>query len=470
MSTLYCTQKHQNPDTNRFCSQCGEKLNILTPTKRYRIIRELGQGGFGKTYLAEDNNRFKELCVLKEFAPQIQNPQALKKAEELFQREAGVLYELQHPQIPKFRELCSEVINNQEHLVLVQDYIPGETYRQLLYSQKTFSENQILNFLHQMLPVLQHIHAHGVIHRDISPENIILRNTDKLPILIDFGGVKTAAISAISAANQSLKLATHIGKPGYAPEEQLQQGKAYPSSDLYSLGVTAIVLLTGKEPKELFDNYHAKWQWRKHTNISPELAKILDKMISRQPQDRYQTAREVLQALPPTNIAPQNNHSTQVKTLVVAPAAPQQPAQTVPVAPPPNPAPVKLPSFNFLPIITAPLRGTLQILGKTAALGAGVLLVAGISAWAGYKLVSWTPPTLPKISNTGTEQTQTLEARLKAINLSEAQFYAMVDAEFYQKHPELNKRKLTNKSKDEKLRQEWVEIAENLLKKLEQRK
>ncbi len=470
MTPLYCTQKHQNPHTNRFCSQCGEKLPISTPTKRYRILRELGQGGFGITYLAEDNNRFKELCVLKEFAPQIQNPQALKKAEELFQREAGVLYELQHPQIPKFREFCYEVINNQEHLVLVQDYIPGETYRQILYAQKTFSENQILNFLHQILPILQHIHAHGVIHRDISPENIILRNTDKLPVLIDFGGVKTAAISAITAANQTLKLSTHIGKPGYAPEEQLQQGKAYPSSDLYSLGVTAIVLLTGKEPKDLFDNYHAKWQWRKHTNITPELAAILDKMISRQPTERYQTAREILQALPPTNITPQNNNSTQIKTLVVAPAAPQQQALPRPVAPPPTPAPAKLPSFNFLPIITAPLRWTLQILGKTAALGAGVLLLAGISAWAGYKIVSWAPPTLPKISNTSTEQPQTLEARLKAINLSEVQFYAMVDAEFYQKHPELNKRKLTNKPKDEKLRQEWLEIAENILKKLEQNK
>ncbi|MCT7950969.1 serine/threonine protein kinase [Ancylothrix sp. C2] len=468
MTTLYCTQKHQNPDTNRFCSQCGEKLNIPTPTKRYRIIRELGQGGFGITYLAEDNNRFKELCVLKEFAPQIQNPQALKKAEELFQREAGVLYQLQHSQIPKFRELCYEVINNQEHLVLVQDYIPGETYRQILYSQKTFSENQILNFLHQMLPVLQHIHAHGVIHRDISPENIILRTTDKLPILIDFGGVKTAAISAISAANQPLKFSTHIGKPGYAPEEQLQHGKAYPSSDFYSLAVTTIVLLTGKEPKDLFDNYNAKWQWRKHTNISPELAVILDKMISRHPADRYQTAREILQALPPTNIAPQNNNSTQIKTLVVAPAAPQQQAVPIPVAPPPTPAPLKLPNFNFLPIIFAPFHWTLKLISKTAFLSAGVLLLAGISAWAGYKLVSWTPPTLPKISNTSTEQPQTLQARLKALNLSEVQFYAMVDAEFYQKHPELNKRLLTNKPKDEKLRQEWVEIAEKTLKKLEE--
>lgn len=470
MTPLFCTQKHENPDKNRFCSQCGEKLTPPTAiiAQRYRIIEEIAQGGFGRTYLAEDNNRFQELCVLKEFAPQIQNPQALKKAEELFQREAGVLYQLQHSQIPKFRELCLDGNTGKERLFLIQDYIAGETYRQLLNNRQTFSEKEIIILLQQLLPVLQHIHALGIIHRDISPENIILRNTDKLPVLIDFGGVKTAAISAISAANNNLKLNTQIGKPGYAPEEQLQQGKAYPNSDLYSLGVTAIVLLTGKEPKELFDNYNAEWQWKKYTKTSPEIAKILDKMISRNPANRYQTAREILETLPPTNIPAKNSKFTQIKTLVVAPAAPQPTAKPPAIVQAPNPLPPKLPNFNFLPIIFAPIRRTLQIITKTTVLSAGVFLIVALSSWAGYKLVSWTPPNLPKIFPTSPEQPPTLEARLKALNLSEVEFYALVDKEFYQQHPELKNRPLTNKPKDEKLRQEWHEISEKILKKLEQ--
>ena len=117
MTNIYCSQGHQNPSGSRFCLQCGDRIGSV-PTSgnqgikagqtlgdRYVIIRQIGQGGFGKTYLAEDLNRFREACVLKEFSPQVQTRYVLQKAEELFQREASVLYKLQHPQIPRFREL-----------------------------------------------------------------------------------------------------------------------------------------------------------------------------------------------------------------------------------------------------------------------------------------------------------------------------------------------------------------------------
>ncbi|NEN98325.1 MAG: serine/threonine protein kinase, partial [Moorea sp. SIO3I7] len=103
---------------------------------RYRILRELGHGGFGRTYLAQDLNRFNELCVLKEFAPQVQGNHALQKAEELFEREAGVLYRLQHPQIPQFRELFQVQQQDKGTLLLVQDYVEGQTYRALLEARR----------------------------------------------------------------------------------------------------------------------------------------------------------------------------------------------------------------------------------------------------------------------------------------------------------------------------------------------
>jgi serine/threonine protein kinase, bacterial len=207
MTNLYCSKGHENYPGTRFCLKCGEKLmdNFITQgiqpgltlSDRYLIVRQVGQGGFGRTYLAEDINRFRELCILKEFSPQVQTPYVLQKAEELFQREANVLYQLQHPQIPRFREMFRVNQAGKEYLFLVQDYVEGETYSALLSYRiqqgLRFTEAEIRQLLQQILPILHYIHSLGVIHRDISPDNLILRSVDKLPVLIDFGGVKQVA-------------------------------------------------------------------------------------------------------------------------------------------------------------------------------------------------------------------------------------------------------------------------------------
>jgi serine/threonine-protein kinase len=276
MTNIYCSQGHQNPSGSRFCLQCGDKIaNVPTSGNqgiqpgqtlgdRYVIIRQIGQGGFGKTYLAEDINRFREACVLKEFSPQVQTRYVLQKAEELFQREASVLYKLQHPQIPRFRELLCLNLQGKESLFLVQDYVDGETYNSLLNSRKKqglkFTEAEIYQLLQQILPVLAYIHSLGVIHRDISPDNLMLRSSDQLPVLIDFGGVKQVAATVASQYYQTGAIAspingTLLGKIGFAPPEQMQTGVVSTSSDLYALAVTMLVLLTGKQPQELIDTY-----------------------------------------------------------------------------------------------------------------------------------------------------------------------------------------------------------------------
>ncbi len=276
---------------------------------RYRILHQLGHGGFGRTYLAEDINRFNELCVLKEFAPQLQGSFAARKAQELFEREAGVLYCLEHPQIPRFRELLSFKHNGKGYLLLVQDYVDGQTYHALLNNRSQqgmkFSEGEISHLLWQMLPVLEYIHSMGVIHRDISPDNLMLRNSDGLPVLIDFGSIKQIARKAqlelidekISTPETISMIGTVLGKSGYAPPEQMEQGVVCVHNDLYSLAATAIVLLTGKEPQQLIDPQTYEWRWQKQVTLNPRLEWVLSKMLEPAPSDRFTSATEIRQAL-----------------------------------------------------------------------------------------------------------------------------------------------------------------------------
>lgn len=261
---------------------------------RYRILQILGQGGFGRTYLAADQGRFNEYCALKEFIPPQSGDYALEKSKELFDREASVLYSIQHPQVPQFR-----AIFEQDHrLFLVQDYVEGKTYSHLLGERlalgQTFTSDEVQRFLQQLLPVLAHIHSKGIIHRDISPDNIMLRHQDGQPVLIDFGVVK-----AVATQLQSDDISpTTVGKPGYAPSEQIQGGQVFPSSDLYALAVTAIVMLTGRQPGELFDSVNFLWRWRPWIpQVTEPLASVLDRMLSLRPTERYAAASDVLQAL-----------------------------------------------------------------------------------------------------------------------------------------------------------------------------
>ncbi|NER33619.1 MAG: serine/threonine protein kinase [Oscillatoria sp. SIO1A7] len=316
MKPVFCSKGHANPPLNRFCQYCGEYLSSGNELSegvilgdRYRLVRKLGQGGFGITYLAQDINRFDELCVVKEFAPKVLGTPALTKAEELFEREAGILYKLQHPQIPKFRELCRCKVGQITRLFLVQSYIEGQNYSAILENRirqgQPFAEDEAKELLLQLLPVLDYIHARGIIHRDISPDNLILRSTDQLPILIDFGGVKQLAARI---ENQSIlfdlqlgiadsgAIVTRLGKAGYSPDEQLQQGLVYPHSDLYSLAVTVLVLLTGKEPRHLFDSKTLTWDWH-NLSLSYNLGAVLKKMLAANISDRYQTAAEVKKAI-----------------------------------------------------------------------------------------------------------------------------------------------------------------------------
>ena len=287
---------------------------------RYQIVRQLGHGGFACTYLAEDTKQLREPCILKEFTPLL--PQTvyddLQKAEELLEREADVLYKLQHPQLPHYRELFRVNLDGGGYLFLVQDYEPGQTYRSLLEARKhqglQFSEVEVCQLLLQILPVLGYIHSMGVIYRDICPDNLILRSSDSLPVLIDAGINQVAATVTSqlckSAASKPASPVNLLEKLSYSPYEQIQTGIVHPHSDLYALAATVLVLLTSKEPQELIDESTLTWNWQREVNLSPTLGAVLDKMLLPKPSQRYQSASQVLQALSGTSIG---GHKTETR-------------------------------------------------------------------------------------------------------------------------------------------------------------
>jgi serine/threonine protein kinase len=287
----YCLNPHcpkpENPDDVKFCRTCGTKLLLK---ERYRAIKPIGQGGFGKTFLAVDEDKpSKPRCVIKQFYPQSQGTNTLAKAVELFNQEAVQLDELgKHPQIPELLAYFTQ--ENRQYLV--QEFIDGQNLAQELAHRGAFSEIQICQLLSDLLPVLQFCHARHVIHRDIKPENIILRESDRKLVLVDFGAAKSATGTALN------KTGTSIGSPEYVAPEQMR-GKAIFASDIYSLGATCINLLTVRSPFDSYNTNNDTWVWQQYlqTPVSNELSRILNKMLESIPIRRYQTVDEVLKDL-----------------------------------------------------------------------------------------------------------------------------------------------------------------------------
>ena len=450
--SLYCTKNHINQPGSGFCTSCGEVLWLLPGyilASRYRINQHLGHGGFGRTYLAEDLHRFNERCVLKQFAPQEQASSQLEKAKMLFEREASALYKLSHPQLPAFREFfTADLGKGAKGLFLAQDYIEGTTYSDL---PKPLSEAEVSNLISQLLPVLTYIHSQGTIHRDISPDNLILRNSDRTPVLIDFGGVKQLVTASI---NQNGQVLTRLGKQGYAPEEQLRSGEVSPSSDLYALAVTALVLLTGKEPDELYDSHRGTWRWGKEIRVSGKLEKVLKKMLAYKQCDRYKSAEDVAKALKlPANL-PKITNISQIATVNV-------------VGHKNLPTPPSKPQGNTQVLVATPRFGWLKpIVLKVA--GASLLVVIAVNALP--LLRSSLKSLVPVITLTATvtdAQVANLVRRRQALKISSRFFNTTVNEAFYQKHPKLNRRSLKPAPEDADLRTDWYNIAEDLLNKLD---
>ncbi|NDJ16993.1 protein kinase [Myxacorys almedinensis A] len=306
---------------------------------RYLVQRILGQGGFGRTYLAADQYRFDELCVLKEFLPHKIGDYETQKSRDLFEQEAKILHQLEHAQIPKFLAYFEE----DERLFLVQEFVKGRTYSSLLRERQqrgeAFSELEIVEWLQQLLPVLTYIHDRGIIHRDISPDNIMLHQDHNVPMLIDFGVGKWTINMPYNGDETKPEPETKpiysrkhsvVGKIGYAPHEQLWMGQCFPNSDLYSLAVTAVVLLTGKAPQALIDPRSLEWQWRNFATVSDRFADMLNTMLENKPSERYSSAQDILAVLEERSLRDltDGSQSADPVTVVSRPALPINQANT----------------------------------------------------------------------------------------------------------------------------------------------
>lgn len=346
------------------CQACGQPIVLLRG--RYQTVQPLGQGGFGRTYLALDADRLHSRCVIKQFSPQVQGAKSLEKAIRLFNQEAVRLHELgEHAQIPTLLAYFEQ----DGFLYLIQQFIEGQSLLQEMRQQGAFSERQIRDVLADLLPILRFVHRHQVIHRDITPNNILRRPDGRL-ILIDFGVAKQLNDEPTGEAG-----GTRVGTEGYAPMEQFRGGKAFPASDLYSLGATCLHLMTQMRPDNLYDPLNGRWIWREYLlnkqgrAVSEQLAHILEHLLKDLVGDRYQSADEVMRDLNADSFSP-----TSTKTRSISPSPPLQaasrqapsaqaascrtttPPRVIPSQPPVKPSNPPIPASNP-PISTPPVSG-----------------------------------------------------------------------------------------------------------------
>ena len=283
----------KNPPQALVCRSCGIKLLLRD---RYRVIKILGKGGFGATYIANDLSLpGQPCCVVKQLRPASDSPEVFQMAKELFEREAETLGKIgNHPQIPRLLDYFEA----NKQFYLVQEYVSGRNLHQEVKKNGPFSEAGVRQFLSELLPLLKHIHAQRVIHRDIKPANILRREEDRKLVLIDFGAVKNQVSSnSFSMEGQTALTAFAVGTAGYAPPEQLSMRPVY-ASDVYSVGVTCLYLLTGKSPKNIdCDTSTGEMLWQKYVNVSDHLAQVLTKMLEASVRYRYKSADEALEAL-----------------------------------------------------------------------------------------------------------------------------------------------------------------------------
>ncbi|PSB48531.1 hypothetical protein C7B80_05610 [Cyanosarcina cf. burmensis CCALA 770] len=276
---LHC-QRPENADSTTRCTSCDSSLIL---SQRYRAIARIGQGGFGRTYLVEDISLPNSpRCVIKQFV----SPDRSQTANKLFEEEARRLKELgTHPQIPTF----IDYIEQSSGRYIVQEYIHGRNLEAELLETGAFDETKIRDLLIALVPVLEFVHSHQVIHRDIKPANIIRRERDRSLVLVDFGAAKRATQTELA------KTGTTIGSAGYAAPEQVS-GKVTFASDLYSLGVTCLHLLTQVEPFDLYSYSEDRWVWQDFLPqaVSPQLERILSRLVAKATTKRYLSAVDAL--------------------------------------------------------------------------------------------------------------------------------------------------------------------------------
>ncbi|MBV9385823.1 MAG: protein kinase [Chroococcidiopsidaceae cyanobacterium CP_BM_ER_R8_30] len=288
-ASVGCTHRG-NPPNNLFCIHCGQPISVQRTIRQYQILRTLGRGGMGTTFLAWEpaevsQQRQPRLVVLKEMNADMAK---IAKAQELFEREARILKSLHHPGIPEYYDFFVEAGKK----YLAMQLVHGQDLEKRILSLGPVTPSQAIGWMIQTCEVLDYIHSHKppLIHRDIKPANLMARTADNSIVVLDFGAVKE--IGTIPG--------TRIGAEGYSAPEQ-ERGQPLTQSDLYAIGPTLIFLLTGENPFNFYRPQNRGRDYRfsidRVPTITPRLRKVIERVTEPAPGDRYSNARELITAL-----------------------------------------------------------------------------------------------------------------------------------------------------------------------------
>ncbi|MFM2079887.1 MAG: hypothetical protein RLZZ219_569 [Cyanobacteriota bacterium] len=444
--------------------------------ERYRLEAELARGSQGTLWRASDQLAADAPVVLRRLGAD--QPELQERFRRLWPRLQGVL----HPQVPRFGEL----IEQEGALWLVREWLEGRTYAELQQARRerqlVFGCGEVLLLLRQLLPVLVVLHGQGLVHGDLTPANLLRRERDGLPVLLDFGLVRGAAPLQ---DGDGLIGAT----PGYGPPELGRGEPAEPWMDLHSLAVVGLVLLSGSEPAQLLDPVSLDWRWPALLDPEPVLRAALARMLSPDPAARFPSAvaaLELLQQLPmPDSTGPVPRAD---RTVVLIPgASAAQPADSIPLPSPPATAPASPAAPPATAAAAPPLAAQLrsrQLQKEEEAEGRlwPVVLALVASAVVGTGL-GWLLLSRGKVAapSTGTalelpaslppaeiDQRQQLLNRLRALQIDRAWFLRLVDASLLAQYPERGGRLPNDSLDDAPLRKVWNELAEQWLSRVEQ--
>ena len=413
---------------------------------RYRLEQERSRGSQGVLWRASDRLAGEAPVALRCVGPD--QPELQQAFRTLWPRLQGVL----HPQVPRFGALIEQPTEaGAVELWLPREWQEGRSYAELLHDraerQLVFGAGEVMQLLRQLLPALAVLHSQQLCHGDLCPANVLRRERDGLPVLLDFapGGVT----------------------PGYAPPQRGRGEPAQPWMDLYSLGVVALVLLSGQSPAQLLDPVQLSWRWPALLDAHPELRAALERLLAQEPSQRYASASAALQALQqlpmPDSTGPVARADRTVA--LVPPPSPELP----PLAPPPAAATPKrrrqelkeeAAEGRLWPVVIA------LVASAVVGTGIGWLLlsrgrVANPTANAGLQLPSSLPPA-------EVDQRQQLLNRLRALQIDRGWFLKLVDASLLAQYPERGGRLPSDSLDDAPLRKVWNELAEEWLSRVEQ--
>ncbi|MGD1912679.1 MAG: protein kinase [Rivularia sp. (in: cyanobacteria)] len=281
-----CSHEGNSPD-NLFCIYCGKPLSVKLTIRHYQVLRTLGQGGMGTTYLAWDPTGITaghpRLLVLKQMNADMAK---IAKAQELFQREAHTLGLLSHPGIPEYYDFFME--SGKKYLAM--ELIHGQDLEKFVYHKGPVTLVQAIEWMIQTCDILDYLHSQNspLIHRDIKPANLMVRNSNNRIVVLDFGAVKEIGTAP----------GTRIGAEGYCATEQ-ERGQPLTQSDLYAIGPTLIFLLTGENPFKFYRQKGRSFRFdvANIPTITPKLKEVIEKVTQPLPRDRYQSAKELGAAL-----------------------------------------------------------------------------------------------------------------------------------------------------------------------------